>query len=170
MNLHLLIVHPQTCFFYGIHLFLTYWRCIHILVRNTQIWFRNTQTHFPYSMGLLFIIESDSWFLGHMMVGTIWSFLPVSPVFLCCCAMHSFLDEDTNRGKNLVFSYHFLDSWVPSQFEASRILGYEVHKPTICLVLLRRHQSNAPNMFQFHSASSEASFHFHFQTHNYLRS
>ena len=43
---------------------------------------------------------------------------------LSLCTMHSFLDEDTNRGKNVVFSYHFPDSWVPSQFEVSRIPGY----------------------------------------------
>ena len=115
------ILSPNSRTHFSLHIF--YWRCIHILVQNTQIWFRNTQTHLPYSMGLLFIVESDSWFLGHTMVEAIWSFLPVSPVFPCCCAMHPFHDEDTNRGKKVMFSYHSLDSWVPSQFEASRILG-----------------------------------------------
>ena len=83
-------------------------------------WHTNT---FPYSMGLLFVMKLDSSFLDTRWIEHLGRSFPPLCVFSCYHAMHSFPDEDMNRGKNIVLSYHSFDSWVSSQFGAPRFLG-----------------------------------------------
>ena len=137
INLHLLTVHPQhnllwdSSFPYMLEVHLYFGSKVHkhtLLNKFYGIIICNRTRFLISGPGTL-----DVW-------NTTWSFLSVSHVFPYCCAILSLLDEDTNRGKNIVFldvqlSFpRLLGAFVPSQFEASvqdswLAVSYEVHKP-----------------------------------------
>ena len=110
MNLHLLTVHPQHIFVMGFIFPLFYGGAL-------IFWLQSAKTHFSLFCGIILYKEPDFWFWRS--IGVLGNNLVVSFRLSRVLRGVHCSPSLVKVGKNIAFSYHPIDSWVPSQFEAS---------------------------------------------------